>query len=106
MSPKTKHNDRTLRALADRHQLTDLGQRGGTRAGERSEQHAPAPRDMGGGRMYEPMPGFRVPWSNRPTAGFGTQSFSGVKAKAGAVRATTAARPIPTEIKASDRAKR
>src|SRR5258708_9960757 len=100
-SETTTHNDKTLRGLADRFKLGDLGQRSGTHAGERAEPHLRQPPS--GGRLYEPMPGFRVPWSNRPTAGFGNQSFAGVRAQAGAVRATVGAKPIPTEVRFADK---
>lgn len=89
--------DRTLRSVANRFGLTDMGQRGGTHAGERAEPNLPAPKPQE--RMYEPMPGMRVPWSDTPTAGFSDRVFPMGKSipingpKFGGVR-----RHIPTTV--------
>lgn len=71
----TRNTDATLRGLATRYGLTDMGQRGGTQAGETAKRDLPQGKPMGDGRMYSPMPGFEVPWSSTPTAGFASKAF-------------------------------
>ena len=68
-SATTAHNDRTLKSVADRFGLTDMGQHGGTHAGERAEPNRRSPpRTL----PYTPAPGFKVPFAEngRPTAGW------------------------------------
>lgn len=68
--------DRTLRGLANRFGLTDMGQRGGTHAGEAAKPDRPTPRPVDPSTpMYRPAPGFEVPWSAGPTAAFSSQVF-------------------------------
>lgn len=98
--------DRTLRGLADRFGLTNMGQRGGTHAGEAAKPDLPTPRPIDpSAPMYRPAPGFEVPWSNAPTAAFSSQVFplgstsrvpiNGPKFKQGKQK-------LPTQIVATD----
>ena len=69
LGEKTKHNDRTLKSVADRFGLTDMGQHGGTHAGERAEPNRRTPPKT---LPYTPAPGFKVPFAEngRSTAGW------------------------------------
>ena len=67
----TRGMDETLKGLAQSYGLTDMGQRGGTQAGEPAKPALP----QGNGRVYSPMPGFEVPWSTSATAGFASKAF-------------------------------
>lgn len=60
--------DRTLRAQADRYGLSDMGQRGGTKAGEPAKPDAPQARVHGDVRPYTPAPGFSVPFTGTDQA--------------------------------------
>ena len=71
-SAATVHTDRTLKSVAANMGLSDMGQRGTTHRGEAVKRDAPAAPEIG---RYQPMPGFSVPWSNRPTAGWADSPY-------------------------------
>ena len=61
---ETRFADATLRSIAQSYGLTNLKS---ARAGESAHPGLPTPKQQG---TYKPAPGFEVPWSNVPTAGF------------------------------------
>lgn len=102
LSAATQHNDRTLKAVAKRFGLTDLGQKGGTHAGERAEPNLRAAKPMGP-QQYSPMPGFNVGWSNKPTAGWASEPYPlKTQMPTGRARFKAGSKRIPTHIVATD----
>ena len=97
ISGKSRGIDKTLRDVADRFGLTNLGQHGGTHAGERAEPNrvTPPPSE----RMYSPMPGFNVPWSNTATAGWANSAYPLKRPFETGARINAASKPIPTRLR-------
>lgn len=86
--------------MADRFSLTNLGQRGGTHAGERAEPNRPTPPTVG---AYEPMPGFKTPWGPGVTGSWSDKPFP-IKGKlpVNSAKFKNTRGRIPTTIVATD----
>lgn len=95
ISQTTRNSDKNFKEIAQKHKLTDMGQRGGTQYGEPAIQMQTQPAATGA--MYEPMPGFRVPYTGHPHAGW-SDAPSQAKVKATPNQAVSRGGAIPTAV--------
>lgn len=89
--------DQTLRRIADRHGLGDLGQRGGTRAGEAAKRARPEPPKA---EKYVNIGGVNVPVTNGVTSTWATTTMDTKIAPKAGVPYGGIAQPksIPTKV--------
>lgn len=92
--------DQTLRRIADRHGLSDLGQRGGTRAGESAKRARP---EAPAAEKYVNIGGVNVPVTNGVTSTWATTTMNTkIAPKAGTPYGGIATpKPIPTNVRHS-----
>lgn len=97
----TKHNDRTLKSLANSFGLTDMGQRGGTHEGEPVKRDLPS-RPMMPGSVPTGIPGIGAPWGLTSTAGWSSTPHKMTRQFEPGAKFTGKRPAVPTEIVARD----
>lgn len=95
MSSGTRIADGVLRSQADRYNLKDMGQRGGTKYGETAQRlthNAPT-------QTYAPRAGFEIPFSHDPSCAWSKNPpKSTVGVPAGGPKFKSAGKAIPTKV--------
>lgn len=91
------HVDKTLRRIADRYKLSDMGQRGGTKMGESSRQH----KIQETPEKFVNVQGFNVPVTNGVCSTWSTSTHNTAIKPAGVGQpyaGLKSSRPIPTKV--------
>lgn len=95
LSARTQIADGVLRSQAARYNMTDMGQRGGTRQGDTAQrlmQNAPT-------QTYAPRAGFEIPFSHDPSCAWSKNPpKSTVGVPAGGPKFKSAGKAIPTKV--------
>ena len=101
---KSKQTDKLLQGVADRHNLTDMGQRGGTRAGESVKQIKPQAQTNQPG--YQFAGGFSAPFNGDAVSSSWSKAPEKLAAKFDNSTSNSyrpaAKKPIPTQVVAKD----
>ena len=92
-----KSTDQRLDAIATRYGMTDMNNSGGKAAMPMTAPPPPAMPEQNTGTMYTPMPGFSVPFTGQPHAGWSNAPpQASVKAKTHT--SVAAGTKVPTQV--------